>query len=106
MRVTVKKWGNSAAVRLPASVVQATQLKLDEVVEGVRRGLGPEHALDQAGAIGLQQGADGGEREAPLLQLADLLEAVEVLGGQLVGQCGGFLLPLRLVAPSASAKSR
>ena len=33
MRVTVKKWGNSAAVRLPASVIQATQLKLDEVVE-------------------------------------------------------------------------
>ena len=33
MRVTVKKWGNSAAVRLPASVMQATQLELDEVVE-------------------------------------------------------------------------
>jgi antitoxin MazE len=33
MRVTVKKWGNSAAVRIPASVVQATQLELDEVVE-------------------------------------------------------------------------
>jgi antitoxin MazE len=32
MRVTVK-WGNSAAVRLPASVMQATQLELDEVVE-------------------------------------------------------------------------
>lgn len=33
MRVTVKKWGDSAAVRLPASVMQATQLELDEVVE-------------------------------------------------------------------------
>lgn len=33
MRVTVKKWGNSAAVRLPASVMQATQLELDQVVE-------------------------------------------------------------------------
>jgi antitoxin MazE len=33
MRVTVKKWGNSAAVRLPASVMQAIQLQLDEVVE-------------------------------------------------------------------------
>jgi len=33
MRVTVKKWGNSAAVRLPASVMQATQLELDEVVD-------------------------------------------------------------------------
>jgi antitoxin MazE len=33
MRVTVKKWGNSAAVRLPASVMQATKLELDQVVE-------------------------------------------------------------------------
>ena len=33
MRVTVKKWGNSAAVRLPASVMQATHLELDQVVE-------------------------------------------------------------------------
>lgn len=33
MKVTVKKWGNSAAVRLPASVMQATQLELDEVVD-------------------------------------------------------------------------
>jgi len=33
MRVMVKKWGNSAAVRLPASIMQATQLELDEVVE-------------------------------------------------------------------------
>ena len=33
MRVTVKKWGNSAAVRLPASVMQATQLEIDDVVE-------------------------------------------------------------------------
>ena len=33
VRVTVKKWGNSAAVRLPASVMKATQLELDEVVE-------------------------------------------------------------------------
>jgi antitoxin MazE len=33
MRVTIKKWGNSVAVRLPASVMQATQLKIDEMVE-------------------------------------------------------------------------
>ena len=33
MRVTVKKWGNSAAVRLPTSVMKATQLEVDEVVE-------------------------------------------------------------------------
>ena len=33
MKVTVKKWGNSAAVRIPASVMQATRLTLDEVVD-------------------------------------------------------------------------
>ena len=33
MRAMVKKWGNSAAVRIPASVMQATRLDLDEVVD-------------------------------------------------------------------------
>ena len=33
MKTTVKKWGNSAAVRIPASVMQAMRLGLDEVVE-------------------------------------------------------------------------
>ncbi len=33
MQVTVKKWGNSAAVRIPAAVMQAVHLDLDEVVD-------------------------------------------------------------------------
>jgi antitoxin MazE len=33
MKVTIKKWGNSAAVRIPASVLQAMHLELDETVE-------------------------------------------------------------------------
>jgi antitoxin MazE len=33
MRAKVKKWGNSAAVRIPVSVMQAASLDLDEVVE-------------------------------------------------------------------------
>ena len=33
MRAKVKKWGNSAAVRIPASVMQATRLALDEAVD-------------------------------------------------------------------------
>lgn len=33
MKATVKKWGNSAAVRIPASVMQATHLGLDEEVD-------------------------------------------------------------------------
>ena len=33
MKATVKKWGNSAAVRIPASLMQAMHLDLDELVE-------------------------------------------------------------------------
>jgi len=33
MKTTVKKWGNSAAVRIPASVMKAMHLDLDEIVE-------------------------------------------------------------------------
>lgn len=33
MRTTVKKWGNSAAVRIPASIMEATRLELDVVVD-------------------------------------------------------------------------
>jgi antitoxin MazE len=33
MNVTVKKWGNSPAVRIPAAVMQASQLAVDDVVD-------------------------------------------------------------------------
>jgi antitoxin MazE len=33
MKVTVKKWGNSPAVRIPAAVMEASQLELDDVVD-------------------------------------------------------------------------
>ena len=33
MKTTVKKWGNSAAVRIPASVMVAMHLTLDDLVE-------------------------------------------------------------------------
>lgn len=33
MRLQVKKWGNSAAVRIPASVMAAAALKIDQPVE-------------------------------------------------------------------------
>jgi antitoxin MazE len=32
MQVTVKKWGNSAAIRIPATVLQNARLSLDDVV--------------------------------------------------------------------------
>ena len=33
MRINVKKWGNSASVRIPASIMEAAHLKLDDVVD-------------------------------------------------------------------------
>lgn len=33
MRVQVKKWGNSASVRIPASVMAAASLRLDQPVD-------------------------------------------------------------------------
>lgn len=33
MRVQIKKWGNSASVRIPASVMAAAALKIDQPVE-------------------------------------------------------------------------
>lgn len=33
MRVTVKKWGNSASVRIPAAIMDAANLTLDAVVD-------------------------------------------------------------------------
>ncbi|MFM7423304.1 MAG: AbrB/MazE/SpoVT family DNA-binding domain-containing protein, partial [Alphaproteobacteria bacterium] len=33
MKVLVKKWGNSAALRIPAAVMAAAQVSLDQPVE-------------------------------------------------------------------------
>ena len=33
MRTMIKKWGNSASVRIPAAVMQAAHLDLDEAVD-------------------------------------------------------------------------
>jgi antitoxin MazE len=33
MQVTVKKWGNSASVRIPAAIMEAINLKLDDPVD-------------------------------------------------------------------------
>lgn len=33
MKIVVKKWGNSAAVRIPASVMAAAHIALDQTVE-------------------------------------------------------------------------
>ena len=33
MRAVVKKWGNSASVRIPAAIMKAARLNLDEAVD-------------------------------------------------------------------------
>ena len=33
MRASVRKWGNSASVRIPASVLAAARLRVDQAVE-------------------------------------------------------------------------
>lgn len=33
MRVVVKKWGNSASVRIPSAVMRAAHLQVDQAVE-------------------------------------------------------------------------
>lgn len=33
MRATVKKWGNSASVRIPAALMDAANLRLDDAVD-------------------------------------------------------------------------
>ncbi len=33
MRVAVKKWGNSASVRIPAAIMQAARLELNQAVD-------------------------------------------------------------------------
>ncbi len=55
MRVQVKKWGNSASVRIPASVMAAAAMRIDQAVD-VREEAGriiiepiavPSYDLDQ-----------------------------------------------------------
>lgn len=55
MRTTVRKWGNSASVRIPSAILQAAKLEIDDavdireeggkiVIEPVER---PEYDLDE-----------------------------------------------------------
>lgn len=54
MRVQVKKWGNSASVRIPASVMAAASLRIDQAVDVREEGgrviiepiAGPTYDLD------------------------------------------------------------
>lgn len=38
MRSIVKKWGNSAAVRIPAAIMESAQLSLDQPLEITEQG--------------------------------------------------------------------
>lgn len=60
MRVLVKKWGNSASVRIPAAVMEAARLSLDQQVD----------IREEAGRVIIEP-----IRE-PVFNLIDLLAAV------------------------------
>jgi antitoxin MazE len=38
MRAIVKKWGNSAAIRIPSGIMKAARLRMDEAVEVSEQG--------------------------------------------------------------------
>jgi antitoxin MazE len=60
MQVLVKKWGNSASVRIPAAVMEAAKLSLDQPVD----------IREEAGRVIIEPIAE------PVFSLADLLAAV------------------------------
>jgi antitoxin MazE len=60
MRVIVKKWGNSASVRIPAAVMQAASLSLDTPVD----------VREENGRIIIEPERD------PTFSLDDLLNAI------------------------------
>ena len=33
MRVTIRKWGNSASIRIPSAIMEAAQVRLDQQVD-------------------------------------------------------------------------
>lgn len=33
MQITIKKWGNSASVRIPVGIMEAARLRLDDLVD-------------------------------------------------------------------------
>jgi antitoxin MazE len=60
MRVLVKKWGNSASVRIPAAVMEAAKLSLDQPVD----------IREEGGRVIIEPILE------PTFSLADLLTAV------------------------------
>jgi antitoxin MazE len=59
MHVVIKKWGNSASVRLPASVMKSLNLQLDQTVD----------VRDEGGRIVIEPVRDA-------VDLAELLAAI------------------------------
>ena len=55
MRLQVKKWGNSASVRIPASIMAAASLRIDQTVDiredggriVIEPALKPEYTLEE-----------------------------------------------------------
>jgi antitoxin MazE len=59
MKVLVKKWGNSAAVRIPASVMEAAHLNLDQAVDVKEEQGRIVIEPDRSGVVSLKNLVDG-----------------------------------------------
>jgi antitoxin MazE len=60
MRIAVKKWGNSASVRIPAALMEAAHLNLNDMVD----------VREEGGTIIIEP------VRAPAYALADLLDGI------------------------------
>ena len=84
MRAVVKKWGNSASVRIPASVLKAANLCLDEPVD----------VREESGRIVIEPiEADPYELEALLNQMRGQMmqqgNMMQMMSGQIKQSCPG-----------------
>ncbi len=72
MKARVKKWGNSAAVRIPTAVMQAMRLGLDEMVD----------VREEAGRIVIEP------VRRKIYELEDLLKQITVSNQHAPVDCG------------------
>ena len=78
MQVTLKKWGNNAAVRLPSAIMQAAHFELDQQLEvRVESGRVIIEAVDPYGA------------EPPAIDIAQLLAGVKAEDSPEIVSFGG-----------------
>lgn len=71
MRVNMRKWGNSAAVRIPASIMASAGLTLDQ----------PLDLIEQDGSLLIKPARDGLDLDALIAGITDENRHEELLAG-------------------------